>query len=284
MDEEFVPGIPADPLRGPYYPGQPSVMGPNLRINRAREHVKNLEPRLRDYANRPPYRASADPRREGEWWVMYVEEIIEWPDPSWSVIISEVIHQLRAALDNLVWQMVLLEGKEEPGRHTQFPIYADASKPERISKGLARMLTGVSVGHRALIEEIQPYQGPCDDVAISRIRFGLDNLVVLSDHDKHRFLHAVFGRRETGFQARRVITDPPGTEVEIVAQIGSLYEGAELFRWRTPGNPDAKVVVEARLPTDIVFGYADLGIYWFEDLVEEVANIVARVEPDFPTE
>ena len=43
-------------------------------------------------------------------------------DPELSAIAGEVFHNLRAALDNLAWNLVLSNGGS-PGRHTGFPVF-----------------------------------------------------------------------------------------------------------------------------------------------------------------
>jgi hypothetical protein len=86
----------------------------------------------------------------------------------WGAIIGEMVHDVRSALDQLVWQLVLLNGAV-PGRHNKFPICAD--KP---AKGFEQMrrewtdrgdrlrrgeLLGVSDQAFTVIERCQPYHG-----------------------------------------------------------------------------------------------------------------------------
>jgi hypothetical protein len=78
------------------------------------------------------------------------------PDPRIGLIVGEFGHHLRAALDNLVWQLVLLRGGT-PNRDSQFPIYASKQAYEG-DRGAPRMLRGVIADDRAAIESIQPFQ------------------------------------------------------------------------------------------------------------------------------
>ena len=50
----------------------------------------------------------------------------ETPDApiEWSIILGEILYNLRSALDHLVWQLVLANG-QTPGRHNEFPIAVD---------------------------------------------------------------------------------------------------------------------------------------------------------------
>ncbi|MEJ7657391.1 MAG: hypothetical protein WKF33_10225 [Thermoleophilaceae bacterium] len=83
--------------------------------------------------------------REGAWRVQRIV-IREHPDPSWALLVSEVVHHLRAALDYLVWQLVLLNGAE-PYHRYQFPIYAKRAPAhtntvERVSSLFTRGILG----------------------------------------------------------------------------------------------------------------------------------------------
>jgi hypothetical protein len=66
--------------------------------------------------------------------VIYGEGIREPPVEEWGVIIGDVVHNLRSALDHLVWQLTLANGNIPPAviprgkagkkwRDIRFPIY-----------------------------------------------------------------------------------------------------------------------------------------------------------------
>jgi len=109
------------------------------------------------------------------------------PDPRIGLIVGEFGHNLRAALDNLLWQLVLLRGGS-PTRKTQFPIYESR---ERYQSSLG-MLRGISADDRALIEAYQPFQigNGAPDAYLALLAW-------LSNVDKHRVLHigGAFPRR-----------------------------------------------------------------------------------------
>ena len=99
----------------------------------------------------------------------------------WSILIGEILYDLRSALDHLVWQLVL-NNEQTPGRHNAFPITTD---PQNWKQEKARTLKGVSQRHRAMISCLQPFTGginlPFD---VSRLKV-LDDL---SNIEKHRHL------------------------------------------------------------------------------------------------
>ena len=83
-------------------------------------------------------------------------------DPTWSAIIGDCVHNLRAALDHLAWQLVLASGNR-PDLTTQFPIRTSRCRwnprtrcpeptPLKVGGGVSREIMEV-------IESIQPYHG-----------------------------------------------------------------------------------------------------------------------------
>lgn len=77
------------------------------------------------------------------------------PPPELSVVAGDCLFNLRSALDHLVWQLVLANGKM-PTRHNMFPI-CESPKAFAYNIGKLRRLDGVSAQAHALIESLQPY-------------------------------------------------------------------------------------------------------------------------------
>ena len=99
----------------------------------------------------------------------------------WSVILGEILYDLRSSLDHLVWQLVLANG-QTPGRHNEFLITTDHQSWQQ-TKG--RALKGVSKRHEAMIGYLQPYTGGMNlpfDVSMLKILNDLGNT------EKHRHL------------------------------------------------------------------------------------------------
>ena len=99
----------------------------------------------------------------------------------WSILIGEILSNLRSALDHLVWQLVL-DNEQTPGRHNEFPI---AKNHQHWQQEKVRTLKGVSQRHQAMIGYLQPYSGRIN------LPFGVSRLKVLDDLsniEKHRHL------------------------------------------------------------------------------------------------
>jgi hypothetical protein len=272
-----------------YLPDRPSLTGSRLKLARAEKHLNELQPEIRAYVERQPYRVADEPDIEGEWMVYRFAEIREYPDPRWGVRAGEFFHNLRSSLDNLVWQLVLVNGKD-PGDHNQFPIYTKLPRSatlKRLKKvpGATRiddMLFGVHRDHVAAIKRLQPYLG----LDVNREhRIALAALSDRNNIDKHRFVHPVVAVSEEGKGGvARHVGGPAPSKIEVVYTVGSMYEGAEVFRWRIIGGTDeTKVTVEGEVPYDIaVAGHRNTTLNhldWMRDRISEVVEHFASAFP-----
>jgi len=94
--------------------------------------------------------------------------------PIFSVLLGEIIYNLRSALDYLVYELARLDSGSVID-HTQFLI-EDCKKTFKRKRNYR--LKGIGQKHRAMLEMLQPYNG-CDWTKLIRD---------LSDPDKHRQL------------------------------------------------------------------------------------------------
>lgn len=115
------------------------------------------------------------------------EQVWVYREPSpnapveWSVIMGEILYNLRSALDHLVWQLVLVN-EQTPGRHNEFPITEDN---QRWQQEKVRALRGLGQRHEAMIGYLQPFTGGIG------LPFNVSKLKVLNDLcniEKHRHL------------------------------------------------------------------------------------------------
>ncbi len=99
-----------------------------------------------------------------------------------AVVVGEVLHDLRSALDHLAWQLVLFDGGK-PNRDTTFPILTKPGpvniKPGISSEAIVRALTDAQPFSRAVEFGHDPRDRP------------LEILRVLNNYDKHNLLLGV---------------------------------------------------------------------------------------------
>jgi hypothetical protein len=159
----------------------------------------------------------------------------------WGAIIGEIVHDFRSALDQLVWQLVLLNGQQPDKRH-YFPILKE--EPEdgfvtamrRTGGGRRGALRGTSDEAIAVIEAAQPYNR-ADGVLLLRLhRFW--NL------DKHQLLLPVH------FMTPRPRLIPEN--IDVLKREDRLENDVYIVQVQT--HPGTRVDIEPQPPTDITFG------------------------------
>ena len=150
--------------------------GAFLRLFRAQRYVRECDALLRRFAGVSEDKIIAS---------YGTENPVEFPDvPSdLPLAVSDAIHNLRSALDYLVYELALKDsGSIQEG--TQFPLEncRDGKSPSGNLIGFDavqdRFLKGVSTANRADIEQLQPYNG----------NNWARNLREISNPDKHRRL------------------------------------------------------------------------------------------------
>ncbi|MBI3595896.1 MAG: hypothetical protein HY203_01935 [Nitrospirae bacterium] len=115
------------------------------------------------------------------------------PPTTACVLIGEVVYNLRAALDYLVFLLAAIDSGQLQ-EQTQFPIIDDEKD---FSAQIKSRLKGVSSQHVAAIRSLQPFAGCA----------WTGELRDLSNPDKHRHLIAVAHRAEHVFRIKRTKDD-----------------------------------------------------------------------------
>ena len=150
-----------------------------LKVQRAAEQIAHLASGMKAFLDSNPYRIVRD--------VDHVAGRIAWRTtvrepcpPIWSVLIGECLHNLRSALDYMIWDLVILEtGKHPVVTKSQFPIFLHEAGYNERAKGF---LKGVGNKPRAVIKALQPFSTGENE------RSPLWQLHELSNWDKHRSL------------------------------------------------------------------------------------------------
>jgi hypothetical protein len=134
---------------------------------------------------------------------------IDGPPPSldWGIYIGEIAHNLRSALNHLVYQLALLNSSNEPetvagDKRLQFPIFLDEGKFKAKGKDMIKLLKPV---HKSIIKQLQPYNSSgssllktIDLTERSRRNSPLFWLEEINNADKHRIIQ-VIGIRTSSF-------------------------------------------------------------------------------------
>lgn len=238
-----------------------------LKVERARKHLTELDREIRRFVEVNPYRLAIETDPETDQPVVRfraVEGRPLRPPLRLGLMSGDVIHNLRAALDHVVYQLALTGGGS--GERSQFPIVED---PDDYGANERRFLVGVVDGQRAIIKGLQPYHvraahlagtPPVSERDPLALNVYLMNLGRLDNIDKHRLLlpsEIMVPFRQPRFTG---VTKAQGTHP------GDWYrvqDGAEYFRITSielsPGATMADVQVNADHPFTIGFGDPEWG-------------------------
>lgn len=222
------------------------------RIRRADEHLADLRNRIAIVTARQAQAVSADfnPRPPYDWHITgptetYVEIRI-------GILIGEIVYNLRAALDYLVFELAKLDsGREQAG--TQFPI--ESTRQGFIAHEQI-WLNGINPTHRAAIERVQPYNG-C---------YWAQLLRDISNRDKHRKLAHIEG--ECRVHAYSRFAD---------ANFDDIH--ATITRRHHPIHGEVDVKIHIYCP--ITFGSTTPIVDELENLKMGVADTLNAFKPEF---
>jgi hypothetical protein len=220
-----------------------------LKEARAREHMQVLKTEMETFLDVHPHRRIEQLNPDtGE----YVLKLTSEPTPpEWGPIVGDVIHNLRSALDHLVWELAVSNGKvpppfplpkSSPWADLQFPIVDNAGKPIKV--------WGVSEAVRRYITAQQPL--PTNTGPIPN---GLYTLRQLSNIDKHRRLHTT-GAYLMDMELWQQVTadgEMAFSDLHVAAFPAKFTQDTEILRF-TVTPPNIKVGMDkTRIDTAIGF-------------------------------
>jgi hypothetical protein len=250
------------------------LVGVRLKLERAEFQRNALENEVKTWVEHQQSHAAFEHERDTGWHRIVVRS--EAPDPPlmWGVIVGEIIHNLRSALDHTIWQLVLAD-KGIPDRNNQFPIF---SRPPKKASDFAKCVRGVSHAAETVIRGLQPYTRP----KRSELE-PVEILSALSNVDKHQTLHpaAVVVSR---INAGDVSFAPRGphrvAEIRWDHSLGQPIRDAELWALRIePPETEVDMEVKLKIPVGIAFGDCHpVETGKLRNLVIEVGRIVDLLE------
>ncbi len=128
--------------------------GPSVKNQRAKHHIYELDAEIQAFLQSDPYRIFSEEETDSGDKIWRVN-VRQQPPSRWSAIIGDAIHNLRSALDLLVYQLVLANNAS-PTDATSFPVFKSVAHFE--AGGLGKV-KGVSATAERMIRELKPYQG-----------------------------------------------------------------------------------------------------------------------------
>lgn len=226
---------------------------PRARLERAKAHHREFGKVWNAFLDQDePYYISVaiDDTGKGR---IYVEPV-DLPANELSLEFGEMLYQLRATLDSLVYELAIIDSGEDPppdADKLEFPIRSSETAFDQA----AWKMRPLSELHRDMIESIQPYDIEQRAEGHQLTAKTLDLLNDLARKDRHRGLHVV-----ASWGANRnphIHTLPPGCSLEWLTATpdGILEDEGEVASFKIAGwepgmhleaNPDLTIDVTVR--------------------------------------
>src|SRR6267378_175884 len=160
---------------------------PLKRVERAKQHLDDLNEAIAEFIASEPYYTTREPDPDAEGGFLFRMHVkAEVPDRV-GLIFGDFIHNLRASLDNLVWELAI-----HRTRRLNFPIARERPKAPATFAPLLR--SSLSPEAFEIIERVQPYHAT--DPSDPRIR--LAHLNSFWNKDKHRTTTPVIAANHLG--------------------------------------------------------------------------------------
>src|ERR1035441_2446558 len=249
-----------------------------LKLGRAEEHFDSLKAEIALWKHSNPCVVAKKRDAEGSRHSFIIEIRNRPPLDRWSLIAGDCVHNLRTALDSLVYAIgIAVSGDNPPpeAHRLQFPI---ADTLELFVQQRSRIASlGASVNTR--IEGAQPYRRPHQQLPplLSLIR-DFDNF------DKHRLLNIVVASLTQGGITWKLSGDDQST-VTAGQHVGPVESGTEVaYHVVSPPKQEMDYEYEGTVEVAVAHAPAPSGRgftqieYVLTALLEEVHGIVERFE------
>lgn len=229
------------------------LQGVRLKVARAEKQLAALDRGISRHLESNPYTVIGD--FESETSEDYVIRALARNPirPNWPVVVGDIAHNLRSALDHLAWQLAM----PHPPSKTGFPIFLKQKDYNRKTKGRKPergsgpfMVRGMPSAARTSIRDLQPYRR----AKLRQRTAHSDPLWLLHELnrvDKHQVLQiaaftldviaihfTIDGNRAGGYFAARK---------------GPFTNGAEIWRRQIPGLPHPEVQMDCKFTPDVAF-------------------------------
>jgi len=229
--------------------------GARAKLERAREQLQSLQAEFQAFLQTEHH--AVDVVFDAETGVKTaVYRIIRHFPIRWAVIIGEIIHDIRSALDHAIYELTVME-QGHPLDGTEFPVFDDEpkyflvnKKGEPVKGGGLYKVRGVNTKAKAIVKDLQPFEFRKTHAAHEQPIVTL--LHELNIIDKHRTLN-LCRQRMQGFGWRAVRDIHP---IEFTMPLGKLEDGTVLGRWKPAMSPGNEVDMEFHIVIDVAFDNA----------------------------
>lgn len=237
---------------------------PRMRIARAKEHIRNLDRRVKRFFDAKPYARVAERDDDGINDLHKVKLTKTFPAGVTSVA-AEAIEGLRSALDHAAFATAVLSGVKH-SKSAYFPISSSAAELDRVIKGRCKDIPPEIV---ALFRSFTPYKGGNDLI------WALNNACNTS---KHGIILPV-GMATSGMHINHMVISGSGS---IPAPVWNSEKNEIVFA--TTG-PDTNFQYDLNISFFVAFGEVEgIGGQPAVPILNAIACEVNRIVVDIETE
>lgn len=218
---------------------------PRARLERAKVHNSEFGRIWNEFISddeREPYFPILHMEDDGEG-NLYIEVDESFPGDQLALHFGEMLYQLRAALDSLVYEVAVLDSGSNPPPDAEKLEFLIRASEASFDQG-ARKIAPLSDQHRDMIRSVQPYDLPGrgeGEAVIARVFKELNDL---ARKDRHRGLRVV-----TAWVSNKdpLVDVPEGATLDWieVTPDGLLDDHGELARFKVSGAADPHAEVKA---------------------------------------
>lgn len=260
------------------------LSGVLVKLDRAELHCNAINAAAKEYAevylpNAIRERLTRFPLDSlNEDWQPILWDNVTLPPLQWGVVLGEFVHDIRSALDQLIWSLVRANGGS-PGIHTRFPATEseakwrdDVTERDITVHGLPPTY-GLSDEAFALVCDFQPFNRMPRRKAVSAPFY---KLVRLSNEDKHRTLHLAAAYATAAPVSLRIT--PPGyirfVKIRKPKPRIVIENGAEIA--------SVKIAITERPPRDVQMKvsftlHAEVGFFAGANVIADLSDLAPMV-------
>jgi len=247
--------------------------GVREKIIRAEVHLATITAESESHKNKCVIIAKKHPNRNS-----LFDLYANFPDPSLglSCLVSDCLHNLRTALNYVVYALALKDGR--PPIHSMFPICNTSIAYHRQVEDRDR-LNNVPKKARAIIEGLQPYRPKGG----SRFSHPLYVLNKLMNAEKHQMLALAVA---CGPRPTLILNEPnKRTDFELTSITEAFYDGARIEGQLLPGIHNDKVFMQIQRGLYLAFkdlpevDALDIALSKITEFIKD--TVVPRFEPFF---
>jgi hypothetical protein len=245
----------------------------HAKLERAQLHAREFDAMAQQIIDSRPFSFEVKVE-EDDWCHIRWKQNGEFPNlEPLAVVFGDFLYNLRATLDYIIWQLVLLNGRK-PGRHTSFPCVLEAAKWHHAVNGALR---GVGQPWVAQVAKLQPFDPSHTTAPHSHPLAVLDEA---NNMNKHRLLPAAL--MSAGYAAHEFHNLPPeATQMQFFFNDIPVADGEDHFRFAINREANVGVTVDPNPRYRIAFAGVPGGDWRNWDLVNWVRSAITVFEPAF---